>query len=111
MLSDHHSTRDQPSLTALERRALPARINLADGHARHSLSIESRLVLEDQFHRLLHGPPVDIASSEDLFRSAFSSQSRTTYATDASWICYSASISIDIVGKLLGSRRARVGLV
>lgn len=99
------------NLTAVEREGLRQEINLADGHARHSLTPESRSVALLRIGNLLHSGSIDIPSSEERFREAFSWRLSTDFNSKNSFISYSASVSVDLIAKLIGSRNSAVHAV
>jgi aspartate/methionine/tyrosine aminotransferase len=98
------------NLTHIEKQALRSPINLADGHARQSLHPATLEAVVDRFRAVVHGA-IDVAGVETEFLDAFTARSHTPYDENKTWICYSASIAIDIVAKLLTRRGLRVGLV
>lgn len=99
------------NLTAIERRGLQQAVNLADGHARQSLTPESRGVALLNLRALLDSGSIDIPSMEALFREAFSWRLKTDFDSSNSFIAYSASVSVDLMAKLVGARKAAVHAV
>lgn len=99
------------NLTAIEREGLEQKINLADGHARQSLMPESRRAALVRLGDALSSGSISIPSSERAFREAFSWRLNTSFNSRNSFISYSASVSVDLIAKLVGARNATVHAV
>lgn len=99
------------NLTELEEAALAAAINLADGHARHSLQQTTRRQLSEVATRLLHEGAPPVAEAERAFLSALGQHSGQAYDRGPWAILYSASVAFDAAAKLLALTGRRTGLV
>ncbi|MGW0085333.1 pyridoxal phosphate-dependent aminotransferase [Streptomyces sp. NPDC003393] len=100
------------TLTEHEWPALAAdTINLADAHARHSLSSDSvRRISEVTHHLLVNGRP-DYFEAETWFREALARHTGQRYPSPSSYLTYSASIALDVIAKYLRSVQGPVGMI
>ncbi|MFI6853033.1 pyridoxal phosphate-dependent aminotransferase [Streptomyces sp. NPDC050416] len=100
------------NLTEFELMAQVSRLDLADGHANHSLHQETMSVLEDAFTAALkeerHGL---VHRVEREFLSALGKHTGQQYSATSSHIVYSASVGVDIMAKYLAVRRYRTGMI
>lgn len=99
------------NLTGIERRGLKQPINMADGHARQTLSTSGVAAASARLMEILALGSIDIPSSEARFLEALGSRMKSKYPDNRSFILYSASISIDLLAKLVRARHARVHLM
>jgi aspartate/methionine/tyrosine aminotransferase len=99
------------NLTTIERSGFSQPVNLADGHARQSLSAAGELNVKRRFLELLDASPLEILASEARFLDAFAARLNTTFPEHQRYLLYSASISVDLVGKLLARRGLQVHLM
>ncbi|MFF7307394.1 aminotransferase class I/II-fold pyridoxal phosphate-dependent enzyme [Streptomyces sp. NPDC008137] len=106
------SSQQPRNLTEFELMAQVSRLDLADGHANHSLrpetlgSLESAFAaaLKEERHGLVH-------RVEREFLSALGRHTGQPYAAGSSHIVYSASVGVDIMAKYLAVRRYRTGMI
>jgi aspartate/methionine/tyrosine aminotransferase len=99
------------SLTLIERRGLRQSVNLADGHARQTLSEQARRSLRQCCDELIERGTLDVLRAEYHFLDALSARLMTKYPDNQSFILYSASISVDLAAKLLRRRNLSVHLM
>jgi len=86
-------------------------VNLADGHARHSLSTQSVQGLAAILEGLLAKRGSDYFEAEEAFRAALSVHTGQQYGTNSSFLTYSASIALDAAAKQLLPQRRPIGLL
>ncbi len=99
------------SLTEIERRGLTKSVNLADGHARQTLSDTVKLSLRRGYDEIVDSGATDVVGAEHRFLDALSTRLMTKYPSDRSYVLYSASISVDLAAKLLRGRGLSVHLM
>ena len=99
------------NLTAIERRGLRQRINMADGHARQTLSAAGVAAASDRISAILSSGSIDIPNSEARFFDAFATRVKADFPKGRRFILYSASISVDLAAKLLRARGLPVQLM
>ncbi|MFG3662539.1 aminotransferase class I/II-fold pyridoxal phosphate-dependent enzyme [Streptomyces sp. NPDC047706] len=100
------------SLTEHEWPALAAHtINLADAHARHSLSSDSVRCISEVTHDLLTNARPDYFEAETWFRDALTRHTGQHYPVHSSYLTYSASIALDVIAKYLRSLKGPVGMI
>ncbi|MFH9583800.1 aminotransferase class I/II-fold pyridoxal phosphate-dependent enzyme [Streptomyces luteogriseus] len=106
------SSQQPRNLTEFELMAQVSRLDLADGHANHSLHPETLGALESTFAATLkeerHGL---VQRAERAFLSALGRHTGQSYEAGSSHIIYSASVGVDIMAKYLAVRRYRTGMV
>ncbi|MGW2650982.1 aminotransferase class I/II-fold pyridoxal phosphate-dependent enzyme [Streptomyces sp. NPDC001393] len=100
------------NLTEFESQAQASRLDLADGHANHSLLPETRRVLEDAFAESFKESRRGLVQRvEHDFLEALGRHTGQRYSAASSHIVYSASVGVDIVAKHLASQRLRTGMI
>ncbi|MFI2374485.1 pyridoxal phosphate-dependent aminotransferase [Streptomyces sp. NPDC018964] len=100
------------SLTEHEWPALAAgTINLADAHARHSLSSDSVRRISEVTQNLLADSGSDYFEAEAWFREALTRHTGQRYPVRSSYLTYSASIALDVIAKYLRSVRGPIGVL
>ncbi|MFF8776120.1 pyridoxal phosphate-dependent aminotransferase [Streptomyces sp. NPDC015140] len=100
------------SLTEHEWPALAAgTINLADAHARHSLSSDSVRRVSEVTQNLLADNGPDYFEAETWFRDALTRHTGQQYPVRSSYLTYSASIALDVIAKHLRSVRGPIGML
>ncbi|WP_108986788.1 pyridoxal phosphate-dependent aminotransferase [Streptomyces coelicoflavus] len=100
------------SLTEHEWPALAAStINLADAHARHSLSSDSVRRVSEVTQNLLADSGSDYFEAETWFREALTLHTGQHYPMRSSYLTYSASIALDVIGKYLRSVQGPIGML
>lgn len=99
------------NLTMIERRGLRQSVNLADGHARQTLSEQARRSLSQCCDELIEAGALDVLRAEYHFLDALAARLMTKYPDSQSYILYSASISVDLAAKLLRRRNLSVHLM
>ncbi|MEU5519675.1 aminotransferase class I/II-fold pyridoxal phosphate-dependent enzyme [Streptomyces sp. NPDC047860] len=100
------------SLTEHEWPALAAgTINLADAHARHSLSSNSVQRISEVTQNLLTDSGSDYFEAEAWFREALTLHTGQRYPAHSSYLTYSASIALDVIAKYLRSVRGPIGVL
>lgn len=99
------------NLTQIEGPALSAPLNLCDGHARHSLSRDTKNELKKTVAETLDDGALDVETIERRFLRSLSARSGQDYERFPSYVVYSASVAIDVVAKFLASRCLRTGLI
>jgi aspartate/methionine/tyrosine aminotransferase len=106
------STQQPRNLTEFELMAQVSHLDLADGHANHSLSPRTLSALEDAFAASLKEPRHgQVQRVEQDFLQALTRHTRQNYPVDSSHIVYSASVGVDIVAKYLAGNRRRTGMI
>src|SRR4051794_12935872 len=99
-------------LTAFQRRAMSGAFNLADAHARQTLSVaESRIIdeLSDIFRVAAVADPVDLEA--EVFDAIASLTGQRHSVRFPRFPCLSASVATEIVANLLRSRGMNLHLV
>ncbi|MCM1941937.1 aminotransferase class I/II-fold pyridoxal phosphate-dependent enzyme [Streptomyces sp. G3] len=100
------------SLTEHEWPALAAgTINLADAHARHSLSSDSVRRVSEVTRDLLAHTGSDYFEAETWFREALTRHTGQHYPVPSSYLTYSASIALDVIAKYLRSVQGPIGML
>ncbi|MGW5971135.1 pyridoxal phosphate-dependent aminotransferase [Streptomyces sp. NPDC055186] len=100
------------SLTEHEWPALAAgTINLADAHARHSLSSDSVRRISEVTQNLLANAGPDYFEAETWFREALTRHTGQHYPVHASYLTYSASVALDVIAKYLRSVQGPIGML
>ncbi|MFI1563190.1 pyridoxal phosphate-dependent aminotransferase [Streptomyces sp. NPDC020490] len=92
---------------ALARDAL----NMADAHARHSLSGGSVRRVSEVVHGLLVNGRSDYFEAEATFREALAQHTGQHYRAGCSHLTYSASIALDVVAKHLLPQQGPIGVI
>lgn len=99
------------NLTQIEGPALRVPLNLCDGHARHSLSQDTKNQLKHTIAETLDEDTQDIEAVQRRFLASLSARSGQDYERFPSHILYSASVAIDVVAKYLAAHALRTGLI
>ncbi|WP_329249470.1 aminotransferase class I/II-fold pyridoxal phosphate-dependent enzyme [Streptomyces sp. NBC_01478] len=104
-----------PTASTLTQHEWPAlardTVNLADAHARHSLSTQSVQGLAAILEGLLAKQGSNYFEAEEAFRAALSGHTGQQYGTNSSFLTYSASIALDAAAKQLLPQRRPIGLL
>ncbi|EIV94759.1 aminotransferase class I/II-fold pyridoxal phosphate-dependent enzyme [Frankia sp. QA3] len=104
-------TRVVPNLTLLESVALRSTaINLSDGHARQSLGVGTSLHIRSLLSSLLDESRRDQSSAERKFLDSLTSHTGQAYK-EPSFIFYSSSVALTVVGVFLASTGRSVGVI
>lgn len=105
------SSPQERNLTELEYRALSAKLNLADGHARTTLLPETRHRLLGLLESTLSDQTMqDVTVAKDEFLTKLGARTGQSYA-GSGYPVYSASLALDVAAKYLATKRLRTGLV
>ncbi len=86
-------------------------LNLADAHARHSLSAASIERVSQVVHALLAEGRADYFEAEAAFREALAGHTGQRYPGSRAHLTYSASIALDVVAKSLLPQRGPIGVI
>lgn len=99
------------NLTQVQSSASGLPFDLCDGHARHTLFESTRDALREAAAETFANDCPDIESVEWEFLECLAGRSRQPYRAHPSFVCYSASIAIDISAKYLALTRRRTGVI
>ncbi len=102
------------NLTQLELCALDAPVNLADGHARQSLTQSQQGLIDELPRFFTEANDTPFATVEHRAHEAFFSalgQMRAPIKVGRVRSAYSSSVAIDVVGRCLAAVDAQVGLI
>jgi enduracididine biosynthesis enzyme MppP len=113
-LTDWTSSRHVPNLTELELNAIESGINVADGHARHELTVAQQKIiaqLPDLFTEAAQTPAATLdTQAKRAFLKAVGQHTAITAAEVLS--CYSSSVAMEIFGRaLLSAGVTRVAMI